>query len=818
MNREPESVRAMARAVFLALCVHFLVSGGMAVGRAAASPEENGSRVVLWDAHHASSLPPPWIVIPPGATGAESFAAKELQTYLGKITGQTLVITNVAGAEGISAIILGSHPANADLGWKSLTPDEFILEASGSRVRIAGGRAPSVTDANGKVYARERGTLYGVCEFLEQLGVRWYRPEPWGEHVPKLDRIEVPVGKKTHRPAYAYRYGLNSYRWWKDQTEEQSLLARVWATRNRQNANMWTPPEHGGYRHVDFQHAYFTLVPQSDHFKAHPEYFALIDGVRKQDEYTQLCLGNPEVQKLVADRVIEIARRNPQQEIISLEPNDMSLWCQCPLCTAMDDRDLKAAAGGGVSMANRVCAFNNIIARKLAEAAPGVKAGWLAYNLHTEVPTVVKSLAPNTVVQIAAYAAAYSDYSKTLEDPSSPPNARFLRALQGYGKLTQVMTHEYWSGYAWFGPFPLVHTMADRLRNYRKYGVVGVYSQSQGHWGPQGLELYMYCKLLWNPDLDVARELALYYQNYYGPAAAPMQRYHEALEAAARNSHYYGSGGDQIEKLFTDDFLKQLGDFIQQARAQVHGKEPYEKRLEGVGAGYEFARQLREFFKLKQNLKILEANQVMQNLEKFVLSYKDGDVFDNGPNSFPSIANFCLRAPLKEIQAQADLLGAFQNPKVLQIHDKEWRFQTDPKDAGVSRRWFAASLNDANWARIDADRCWQEQGYLDYHGVAWYRKRFDTPSREGRQRVILYFGAVDGDAAVYVNGKLVGEHNLTPPDYAGWDQPFHFDITDALLPDDGENLMAVRVKKDLYVAGIFKGVRILRVEGIYKAP
>jgi hypothetical protein len=371
-----------------------------------------------------------------------------------------------------------------------------------------------------------------------------------------------------------------------------------------------------------------------------------------------------------------------------------------------------------------------------------------------------------------------------------------------------------------FGPLPIVHTMVDRLRAYRSHGVVGVYSQSQGHWGPQGLALYMYTKLVWNPDLDVEKELNLYYSNYYGPAAQPIKQYHELLEQAADGGPYFGSGGDQIEKLFTDDLVKQLGEFMREAREQVRGKQPHEKRLEGVWAGYEFARQLREFFKLKQNLKILEANQAMQDLEKFVLSYKEGDVFDNGPNIFPSIASFCLRAPLKEIQEQADLLGTFQNPKVLQIHDKEWRFQTDPKDAGVSSRWFASSLNDENWAKIDADRCWQEQGYPNYHGVAWYRHRFDTPSREGKQRVILYFGAVDGDAAVYVNGKLVGEHILGPiaSGAAGWDKPFHFDITDALLPDDGENLMAVRVKKDLYVAGIFKGVRILRVEGINKAP
>ena len=53
--------------------------------------------------------------------------------------------------------------------------------------------------------------------------------------------------------------------------------------------------------------------------------------------------------------------------------------------------------------------------------------------------------------------------------------------------------------------------MADRIRNYRELNIRGIYNESHPHWGPQGLELYMCARLLWNPDLDLERELALYY-------------------------------------------------------------------------------------------------------------------------------------------------------------------------------------------------------------------------------------------------------------------------------------------------------------------
>ncbi len=757
----------------------------------------------------------PAIVLPVAPTAAESFAARELQTYLQKMTGQTVTITNTVRASSGPSIVLGAHPLNQSLHWESLTPDQYVIDVSASRVRIAGGRALPVQDAQGKVHVQERGTLYGVYELLESLGVRWYRPDPWGEHVPQLDRIQLPVGRQTYRPAYKYRYGINGYRWWKDETMEQRARARLWATRNRQNANMWTGPEYGGYYQVNFAHNYMYFIPPERYFAAHPEYFALMDGKRvgkRGAEATQLCLSNPEVQRLMAEAVVGQAKGNPQIEVVSVEPNDGDLWCECDACNAMDDPKLLGGFGG-VSRANRVCAFNNIVARKVAEQAPQVKIGWLAYSTHTEVPTLVTKLEPNTVVMATAYAGAYSDYTRTLDDPASVQNARFLKILQGYGKLTQIFAHDYFGGYAWFGPLPIVHTMEDRLRAYRRHGVVGVYSQSDAHWGPQGLTLYMYCRLLWNPDLDVAQELDLYYPNYYGPAARPMKNFHELLERAAEGGPYFGSGGSGILRLFADDLVQKLGVAITEARDTIQDQQPYARRLEGVWAGYEFARRFHQAAKLKAENRVLEADRELQELEQFVLSYKGGEVFGNGPS--PCEAMDSVRAFGKEIREQAQLLSAFKNPQIVQTHDKQWRFQIDPKDQGLVTGWMKTDFDATPWPLLDADRWWQEQGYPNYHGVAWYRRQFQPPAREGAQRIVLYFGAVDGDTTVFVNGQKVGEHIL-PPNGVGWDKPFYFDITDHLQPGH-PNLIAVRVKDEVAMSGIFKGVKLVRVDTVEPA-
>src|SRR6185295_12102018 len=108
----------------------------------------------------------------------------------------------------------------------------------------------------------------------------------------------------------------------------------------------------------------------------------------------------------------------------------------------------------------------------------------------------------------------------------------------------EIYTYEYWSGYGWPGPLPLVHTMADRIRQYRPLNVRGIYNETHPSWGPQGLELYMFGKLIWNPDLDVRAELDLYYRNYYGPAEKPMKAYHEGLtKALAESTTPVYSGG-----------------------------------------------------------------------------------------------------------------------------------------------------------------------------------------------------------------------------------------------------------------------------------
>ncbi|HEV8605675.1 MAG TPA: glycoside hydrolase family 2 TIM barrel-domain containing protein [Tepidisphaeraceae bacterium] len=66
----------------------------------------------------------------------------------------------------------------------------------------------------------------------------------------------------------------------------------------------------------------------------------------------------------------------------------------------------------------------------------------------------------------------------------------------------------------------------------------------------------------------------------------------------------------------------------------------------------------------------------------------------------------------------------------------------------------------------------------------WYQRSFRLPETWKGQRILLHFGAVDWNATVFVNKKLVSTHT------GGYD-PFSFDITDKLV--EGQNIVSVSV-------------------------
>jgi hypothetical protein len=89
----------------------------------------------------------------------------------------------------------------------------------------------------------------------------------------------------------------------------------------------------------------------------------------------------------------------------------------------------------------------------------------------------------------------------------------------------------------------------------------------------------------------------------------------------------------------------------------------------------------------------------------------------------------------------------------------------------------------------------------------WYRRTFTAPDRGAGGRVLLNFGAVDWQAAVFVNGTRAGEHR------GGYD-PFTVDITDQLR-GSGDQELVVAVRDPTDDAQQPRGKQVRRPRGIW---
>lgn len=93
------------------------------------------------------------------------------------------------------------------------------------------------------------------------------------------------------------------------------------------------------------------------------------------------------------------------------------------------------------------------------------------------------------------------------------------------------------------------------------------------------------------------------------------------------------------------------------------------------------------------------------------------------------------------------------------------------------------NFNTAPLLHVPGDWNTQEDKLLYYEGTLWYEKTFTYHKQPGK-RVFLYFGAVNYDAVVGLNGKILGEH-------VGGFTPFNFEVTGQLK--EGENFIVVKV-------------------------
>lgn len=164
----------------------------------------------------------------------------------------------------------------------------------------------------------------------------------------------------------------------------------------------------------------------------------------------------------------------------------------------------------------------------------------------------------------------------------------------------------------------------------------------------------------------------------------------------------------------------------------------------------------------------------------------------------------------KHILQSDQIINTHQRNTVLL--DGTWQIIIDPYQTGYydyrsQPRWDGYFLNRRNveprdsWEydfelsyqlKVPGDWNTQMEKLLWYEGTIWYKRDFLWQVNEDK-RVFLYFGAVNYDARVWVNGKKAGRH-------IGGFTPFNFEVTDFL--EDGENFVVVMVNNERLAEGV----------------
>ena len=475
--------------------IRFVLVAAAARGAAAAAPQRlvDFQRVVV----AADALP------------VTRVAAEELARYAGKIAGHELPVVPLdrlsGDAPGLTFFV--GEAAGAQALGRPLTPwktEEWTLHSMPAGLLLAGHDAPG--DAWSLSVAG--GSMLAVDTLLEEhLGVRWFWPGEFGEHVPVNAEAVIPVLDVRRQPAFEIRSVSTGYAPY--HTKAFHEASRQWARRSRL----------GWVRSAVFGHSWndaFDLRHETT-FQEHPEWFALVHGVRKPP---QMCTTNPEVIARMVEYVLA-----GKQDIMNISPSDGAGFCECDRCRALDVPGLLAYDHKTPQLSDRIFTYANEVARRVRERNPAKGCGMFAYTFYNQPPVKIAALEPNLYLSFVYQSAAQRD----------PENLREWReSVAGWQKLgAKLVVREGWGNHYYFDlPFLHERQITENLAEAHRLGFVAAYGEGSKNFATVAPNYWAITHAMWNPDGDDAALMRDFYDSAYGPVAREMEAFFASYRTA----------------------------------------------------------------------------------------------------------------------------------------------------------------------------------------------------------------------------------------------------------------------------------------------
>lgn len=489
------------------------------------------------------------IIVGADASESEKWAASELQHWLKEVSGAALDIQADDGRPTFDkAIVIGWNRHSEKLLGPDVRPpkaddESFTYRSIGPTVVIWGGN--------------QRGTMYGVMSFLErEMGVRFYTP-----------RVTVTPQKA--------RYAFT----WLNHSEKPGVRVRndfyyeafdpIWAARNRVNGAMGFRQQPGGLECYWSVHTFYPLMPPEEFFKDHPEYYSLLDGKRTAD-HAQLCLANPDVLRIITERIKRKMRELPEYLIYDVSQNDWSNPCQCSGCQAIVDRES--------SQSGPIIQFVNQVADSVKAEFPDKFIGTLAYSYTRKPPRTLKPR-ENVVVRFCSIECCFAH-----DFLNCPENESFVEDMKGWAAIApHIYIWDYVVNFShYIMPYPNFRVLQPNIQFFRDHKAIGIMEQAayQSRGGEFAeLRAYLIARLLWNPEADVEPIISDFTHGYYGRAGQYVRAYFDLLHGRLTPDTHIHLGLQHDDKMFSDDFVRQAEALFDQAEA-VADTEAIQQRVE----------------------------------------------------------------------------------------------------------------------------------------------------------------------------------------------------------------------------------------------
>ena len=549
------------------------------------------------------------VLVDPAAPKATLIAADELSGLLGKVFGGTVPVVRAPTA-GKTAIVLGTNAWSraAGLDPSKLPRDAFQIRAKGGRLYIAGcDSAYADPEAHNFLGDEclwqpqfERGTLFGVYEFLERFaGARFYFPGELGTILPRRDAVAVDGADVTSSPDFTVR------RWgYADGPVPDEVLE--------------------GLSPVDFKRRFFYRLRGETEYKPcchgqnklflsqrfgeeHPEYMRVDkEGRRsgiapKWDDRPPIDVGHLCLSSGVWDEIYKDVKsyfsgedasvrgvhapngetgyawgRNCSgRKFMDVMPQDCYARCYCETCTA---------AYAGRTDANYA---SELIWGKTAELGRRLKAdgftgrlAMMAYHPYGRVPDIEL---PDNIDVMVACSGPWTFRAKGVLGPQ----------VEKIRSWTEKLGHKVWiwnyvDKVACVGTaIPDAPSVSPRVMGafYRhvKDLVFGAFAESESdRWLYHYLNYYVFAKVAWDNATDVEALLDEHHRLMFGAGAAEMKAFFEQLEdcwvdGVAGNAHETPLGPKLVSpspaalwtQIYGPETMARLDGWLKSAAAKV---------------------------------------------------------------------------------------------------------------------------------------------------------------------------------------------------------------------------------------------------------